>query len=121
MKVAEWKAKQSQPRITEDDPQIVLRRILLNSLMKATKGKGNCVSETSVWLQARGCAAGSDVVELRRGDASWRSALAQAERIGCPAALALWEAKLPSIDVSSGAPFPIRLANTFNQRRSQNE
>ena len=35
MKVAEWKTKQSQPRIVEDDPQIVLRRILLNSLMKA--------------------------------------------------------------------------------------
>jgi hypothetical protein len=35
MKVAEWRTKQSQPRIAEGDPQIVLRRILLNSLMKA--------------------------------------------------------------------------------------
>jgi hypothetical protein len=35
MKIAEWKTKQSQPRITEDNAQIVLRRILLNSLMKA--------------------------------------------------------------------------------------
>jgi hypothetical protein len=35
MKIAEWKAKQSKPRIAGDDPLIVLRRILLNSLMKA--------------------------------------------------------------------------------------
>ena len=35
MKVAQLKTKQSRPRIPGDDPQIVLRRILLNSLMKA--------------------------------------------------------------------------------------
>jgi len=44
MKVAEWKAKQSEPRIAEDDPQIVLRRILLNSLMKAPAPKEKVIA-----------------------------------------------------------------------------
>jgi hypothetical protein len=42
MKVAEGKTKQSQPR--EDDPQIVLRRILLNSLMKAPVPKEKVIA-----------------------------------------------------------------------------
>ena len=44
MKVAEWKAKQSHPRIAGDDPQIVLRRILLNSLMKASVPKEKVIA-----------------------------------------------------------------------------
>jgi hypothetical protein len=44
MKVARWKLKQSQPDIAEDDPQIVLRRILLNSLMKAPVPKEKVIA-----------------------------------------------------------------------------
>src|SRR5262249_46103368 len=44
MKVAEWKTKQSQPCIAEGDPQIVLRRILLNSLMKAPVPKERVIA-----------------------------------------------------------------------------
>ena len=41
MKFAECKAKQ---RITEDDPQIVLRRILLNSLVKGPVPKEKVIA-----------------------------------------------------------------------------
>ena len=44
MKVAEWKTRQSQPRIPEDDPHIVLRRILLNSLMKGPLPKEKVIA-----------------------------------------------------------------------------
>jgi len=47
MKIAECKTKQSQPRIAEDDPQTVLRRILLNSLMKAPVPKEKVIASAT--------------------------------------------------------------------------
>src|SRR5215470_19115239 len=44
MKVTEWKTKRSEPRIAQDDPQIVLCRILLNSLMKASVPKEEVIA-----------------------------------------------------------------------------
>ena len=95
MKVAECRAKPL--RVAENDRQIVLRRILLNSLMKVpgTEGEDNCVSKAPVRFQARRCFAGGHVVELCRGEALRRSPLVQAERVGCLSALALCEGKSP--------------------------
>jgi hypothetical protein len=44
MKVAEWKTEQSQPCIAKEDRQIVLRRILLNSLMKGPLPKEKVIT-----------------------------------------------------------------------------
>jgi hypothetical protein len=44
MKVAEWKTEQSQPCIAKEDRQIVLRRILLNSLMKGPVPKERVIA-----------------------------------------------------------------------------
>src|SRR5262249_43287462 len=76
MKVAEGKTKQSQPR--EDDPQIVLRRILLNSLMKAPVPKEKVITSAkrqfgfrredvlraAIWWNC--------VEEMRDGEVHWR-------------------------------------------------
>jgi hypothetical protein len=67
MKIAEWKTKQSQPRITEDNAPDFAE---LADEGSGTEGEGDCVSDTPVRLQTRGCIARSHVVELRRGDAS---------------------------------------------------
>ena len=76
MKVADWKTKQSQPRITEDDPQIVLRRILLNSLMKRPVPKEKVIASARRQFGFR-----EDVVraakwwncveEMRQGEIHW--------------------------------------------------
>src|SRR5262249_32595225 len=77
MKIAEWKAKQSQPRIVEDDPQIVLRRILLNSLMNGPVPKEKVIAaakrqfgfrredvlRAAMWWNC--------VEEMRQGEVHW--------------------------------------------------
>src|SRR5215813_15632518 len=78
MKVTEWKTRQSQPRIAEDDPEIVLRRILLNSLMKAPVPKEKVIASArrqfgfkredvlraAMWWNC--------VEEMRHGEVHWR-------------------------------------------------
>jgi hypothetical protein len=78
MKVAKWEAKQSQPRIAKDDPQIVLRQILLNSLMKAPVPKEKVIASArrqfgfrredvlraAMWWNC--------VEEMRQGEVHWR-------------------------------------------------
>ena len=78
MKVAEWKAQQSQPRITEDDPQIVLRRILLNSLMKASVPKEKVIASAKRQFGfrredvLRAAMWWNCVEEMRQGEVHWR-------------------------------------------------
>jgi hypothetical protein len=78
MKVAECKTKRSQPHISEDDPQIVLRRILLNSLMKGPLPKEKVIASArrqfgfkreevlreAMWWNC--------VEEMRQGEIHWR-------------------------------------------------
>jgi len=105
MKVAEWKSKQSQPRIAQDDPQIVLRRILLNSLMKASVPKEKVIASAKRQFGfkredvLRAAMWWNCVEEMRHGEIHW-------SKPNVLVALPRWHyarAKLPRIDVSSAA------------------
>jgi hypothetical protein len=78
MKVASWKLKQSQADIAEDDPQIVLRRILLNSLMKATVPKEKVIASARRQFGfkrqdvLRAATWWNCVEETRHGEVHWR-------------------------------------------------
>ena len=77
MKVAEWKAKQSEPRIAKDDAQIVLRRILLNSLMKAPVPKEKVIASAKRQFGferedvLRAATWWNCVEEMRQGEVHW--------------------------------------------------
>ena len=103
MKVAEWKAKQSEPRIAKDDPQIVLRRILLNSLMKASVPKEKVIASAKRQFGfrredvLRAARWWNCVEEMRHGEVHWR-------KPDVLVALPRWHygrANSPSIDVKA--------------------
>jgi len=78
LKIVEWKPKQSQSRGAQDDPQIVLRRILLNSLMKGPLPREKVIAlakrqfgfkredvlRAAIWWNC--------IEEMRQGEVHWR-------------------------------------------------
>jgi hypothetical protein len=77
MKVAEWKIKQSQARIVENDPQIVLRRILLNSLINGPVPKEKVIASANRQFGfkredvLRATMWWNCVEEMRQGEVHW--------------------------------------------------